>query len=106
MITIDDFKELDIKIGTVTEAKQVEDADKLIALTVDFGNETRTILTAVREFFEPEHFLGKQIPFLINLESRKFRGVESQGMMLAIDEKGTPVLLHPEKKVKSGSSIL
>lgn len=106
MITIEDFKKIEIRIGTVIDAIAVPEADKLIQLTINFGDETRTVLTAIREFFEPAYFIGKQIPVLTNLEPKTFKGVESQGMILAADEKGTPVLLHPEKKVSPGAAIL
>lgn len=106
MITIEDFKKLEIKIGKVTEAEAVPDTDKLIKLTIDFGSETRTVLTAIREFIEPSHFIGKEIPVLTNLEPRTFKGVESQGMILAADEDGKPILLHPEKEVTPGSPVI
>lgn len=106
MIDIADFKKLEIKIGKVIQAEAVPDTDKLIQLTIDFGDEKRTVLTAIREFFEPEYFIGKQIPVLTNLEPKVFRGVESQGMILAADNNGIPVLLHPEKEVPAGSKVL
>lgn len=106
MIDIADFKKLEIKIGEVIQAEAVPDTDKLIQLTIDFGDEKRTVLTAIREFFEPEYFIGKQIPVLTNLEPKVFRGVESQGMILAADNNGIPVLLHPENEVPAGSKVL
>ncbi len=106
MVDISDFKKLEIKIGTVIESEAVPDTDKLIKLTIDFGEEKRTVLTAIREYFDPEYFIGKQIPVLTNLEPKVFRGVESQGMILAADNNGVPVLLHPEKEIPSGSKVL
>lgn len=106
MIDISDFKKLEIKIGKVTGAEAVPETDKLIKLTIDFGDEVRTVLTAIREFFEPEYFLGKLIPVLTNLAPKTFRGIESQGMILAADNNGTPVLLHPEKEIPAGSKVL
>lgn len=106
MVDIADFKKLEIKIGKVKDAQAVPETDKLIQLTIDFGSETRTVLTAIREFFQPEYFIGKEIPVLVNLEPKTFKGVESQGMILAVDDNGTPVLLHPEKEVPAGSLVL
>lgn len=106
MIDILDFKKLEIQIGKVTDAIAVADTDKLIQLTINFGEETRTVLTAIREFLEPEYFIGKEIPVLINLQPKVFRGIESQGMILAADDNGTPVLLHPEKEVPAGSRVI
>lgn len=106
MVTIEDFKKLEIKIGRVIDAISVPETDRLIQLTIDFGEEKRIVLTAVREFFEPEYFLGKEIPVITNLEPRTFKGVESQGMILAADVDGKPVLIHPEKEVPPGSIIM
>ncbi|MGE5041903.1 MAG: methionine--tRNA ligase subunit beta [Candidatus Levyibacteriota bacterium] len=106
MIDIADFKKIEIKIGKVTAAEAVPETDKLIKLTIDFGEEQRTVLTAIREFFQPEYFIGKMIPVVTNLQPKTFRGIESQGMILAADDNGTPVLLHPEKEIPAGSKVL
>lgn len=105
MIKFADWEKLEIRIGTVLECSKVENADKLLKLKIDFGNEEKQVLTAMAEHFEPEHFIGKQIPVLVNLEPRKIRGLESQGMILAADIEGKPVLLHPENEVPNGSKI-
>ena len=106
MISIDDFKKVEIKIGKILNAEKVEGADKLLKLEVDFGAEKRQILTAMAQFFQPEHFIDKSVPFIINLEPRKIRGLESQGMILAADDPdGKPVLLLPEKEMPPGSSV-
>ena len=106
MIRLEDFHRLDVKIGTVITAEKVEDSDKLIKLNMDFGHEKRQIITALAEYLDPKHFVGKQIPVLLNLLPRKFRGVESQGMIIAANVKGKPVLLHPESKVPNGSNVI
>ena len=105
MITFDDFKKLDIRIGKILSAEKVSGTDKLMKLEVDFGLEKRQMIAGIAEFFEPDHLIGKEIPVLLNLESRSIRGIESQGMILAIDVNGKPVLLHPEKEVPPGSVI-
>ncbi|MBA7507682.1 Methionine--tRNA ligase [subsurface metagenome] len=56
-------------------------------------------------FFEPNHLIGKELPVLVNLEPRNFKGIESQGMVLAVDVDGKPVLLQPEKEVPPGSIV-
>jgi len=107
MITFEDFKKLDIRIGTILSAERVPDADKLYKLIIDLGSEQRQILSAIVEFFpDPETLVGKQIPVLINLEPRMMRGVESQGMMLAADVEGRPILLHPAESTPPGSIVL
>lgn len=105
MITYDDFKKLDIKIGKILSAEKVKGTDKLMKFEIDFGIEKRQIVAGIAQFFEPEHLIGKEIPVLLNLEARIFKGIESQGMILAIDVDGKPVLLHPEREVPPGSII-
>lgn len=105
MITFNDFKKLDIRIGRVLSADKVDGTDKLMKLEVDFGIEKRQLVAGIAEFFEPDNLIGKEIPVLMNLELRSIRGIESQGMILAIDVDGRPVLLHPEKEVPPGSVV-
>jgi tRNA-binding EMAP/Myf-like protein len=90
MITFNDFNKLEIRIGRVLSADKVDGTDKLMRLEVDF---------------ETDNLIGKEIPVLVNLETRSIRGIESQGMILAIDVEGRPVLLHPEKEVPPGSIV-
>ena len=105
MITFNDFKKLDIRIGRVLSANRVDGTDKLMKLEVDFGAEKRQLVAGIAEFFEPDNLIGKEIPVLTNLEPRSIRGIESQGMILAIDVDGRPVLLHPGEEVPPGSVI-
>ena len=105
MATFEDFKKLDIRIGKVVAAEKVDGADKLLKLEIDFGTEKRQVIAGMAEFFEPEHFIGKEVPVLINIEFKKFKGLESQGMILAADASGKPVLLHPEHNVPEGSIV-
>ncbi len=105
MITFDDFKKLDIRVGKILSGEKVSGTDKLMKLEVDFGTEKRQMIAGIAQFFEPDHLIGKEIPVLLNLEPRSFKGIESQGMILAIDVDGKPVLLHPEKEVPPGSVI-
>lgn len=105
MITFNDFKKLDIRIGKVLSAEKISGTDKLMKLEVDFGTEKRLLVAGLAQFFEPEHLVGKEIPVLMNLESKKIKGIESQGMILAIDVDGKPILLHPEREVPPGSVI-
>jgi len=107
MITYDDFAKLDITIGTILFVDIVEDADKLLKLSVDVGEEEpRQIVSGIRTFFEdPQSLVGMQCPFLINLESRTIRGLESQGMILAGGDGETFTLLNPHKKVPAGTKI-
>jgi len=105
MITFDDFMKLDIRIGTVTAADKVQGADKLIRLELDMGGETRQVVAGMAPAYAPEEFIGKQVPILVNLEPRKLRGIESRGMILAVDIDGKPVMLMPDKEVPPGSVV-
>ncbi len=105
MVSFDDFMKLEIKIGTVKAAEKVEGADKLIRLELDLGGETRQVVAGLAPYYTQEQLLGKQIPVLVNLEPRKLRGVESQGMILAAVAEGRPVLLTPEDHIPPGSPV-
>lgn len=105
MATIDDFQKLAIKIGTIRSAEKVEGSSKLLKLDVDLGHEKRQILAGIGEKYKPKDLKGKQIPILANLEPRMMMGLESQGMILAVDVNGEPFLLSPDEKVANGSKI-
>src|SRR5690606_1892489 len=87
LISFDDFQKMDIRVGTILEAKKVEKADKLFELKVDTGMDIRTIVSGIAESFTPEEILGKQVTVLVNLAPRKIRGIESQGMLLLTDKE-------------------
>ncbi len=107
MITIDDFKKVEMKIGTIRTVEYIEGADKLLRLEVDFGGpELVQILSGIREYYSPETLVGKQCPFIVNLEPRTLRGLTSNGMILAVGlAEGGAVLLHPDKEVPSGTIL-
>jgi methionyl-tRNA synthetase len=88
-ITFDDFKKVEITIGKILEVEIVEDADKLLKLKVDLGeDEPRQIVSGIREYFEDEQELvGTLCPFATNLEPRTIRGLESNGMIVAVSDK-------------------
>lgn len=107
MISYDDFAKLEITIGTITNVEIVEDADKLLKLTVDVGEpEPRQIISGIRTYFEdPQTLIGRQCPFLTNLEPRTIRGYESQGMILAASSEETFALLSPHLALPNGTKV-
>lgn len=110
MISIDDFKKLDIRIGTILGAEKVPDTDKLLKLSVDVGEgDPRQIISGIAEFVEPDELVGKQLPFILNLEPRVIRGEESNGMILAasaLTEEGRKLaLLFPHTDLPAGSQV-
>lgn len=88
-IEFDDFTKIDLRTGTITAAEKVPKAKKLLKLTVDLGNEERTVVSGIAEFYKPEDLPGQTVVLVANLAPRKLRGVESQGMILmAENEEG------------------
>jgi methionyl-tRNA synthetase len=102
-ITFEEFKKLDIRVGTVLSAEKIRGSDKLLKLEVDIG-EKRQIVAGIAKNHEPAGIIGKQVVVMANMKPAKLFGVESRGMLLAGDLDG-PVLLMPEKKVKEGTKI-
>lgn len=106
MINIDDFHKLELKVGTVLSAEEIEGSEKLIKLQIDLGEENpRQVLTGMKMWYTPEEFVGKQLVIIANLEPRMMMGFESQGMVLAAEGEDKPILLHPSQNVKPGSGI-
>ncbi len=105
MISFDDFKKLELRVGRVLAAERVEGSEKLIKLTVDIGAEQRQIIAGVGLNYSPEDMANRDIVIVVNLEPRKLMGLESQGMLLAADSEGGPVLLMPDREVPPGSAI-
>jgi len=85
LISYDDFAKMDIRIGTILSAEKMPKADKLLILKVDTGIDQRTIVSGIAQSFNPEEIIGKRVTVLANLAPRKLRGVESQGMILMVE---------------------
>ena len=134
-VSYDTFKKMDMRVGTIRAVEPVEGTDKLLKCQIDFGvklvpvenpepvaegaeipaekpeqvsvPDIRQIVSGIREYFpEYEKLVGKQVLYIVNLEPRTIRGVESQGMLMAVDGKdGAPVFLTPEVEVNPGSRV-
>ena len=105
-VTYDDFAKLDLRVANVVACEKVEKADKLLKLTLEVGEETRTVVSGIALHFSPEEVVGKQVLLLANLAPRKMRGIESQGMILmAEDADGKLVFMSPSNAVASGSGV-
>ena len=105
MISIDDFRKVELKVATVKSAEAHPNADKLIVLQVDLGSEQRQICAGIRNHYTPEELIGKQVVVVANLETAKLRGLESQGMLLAASDDGRVIILTPEKPVLAGALV-
>lgn len=104
MINFDDFAKVELKIGTILEAEEVEGSEKLLKFKVDLGEEQpRQILAGIKAWYKLEDLVGKQVVVVANLEPRMMMGLESQGMMLAAGEEA--VLLQPFTPVSPGAKV-
>ncbi len=105
-ISFDDFTKIDIRTGTIIEAEKVPKTKKLLKLLIDTGIDKRTVVSGIAEFFDPEKIIGKQVCILINLEPRKIRGIESQGMILMAENSDNELIfVKPEKEINNGASV-
>ena len=105
MINFEDFQKIDLRIGRVIEVEDVENSKKLLKLKVDLGGEKRQIVAGIKGFYKPKELIGKEIVIVYNLEPKVLAGIESQGMLLAAEEDGNPVILIPEKEVPPGTEV-
>lgn len=123
MISIDDFKKVEMRVGKVLEALRVEGSEKLLKLRVDIGGDSSTgssielsqmpsgqaerqIIAGVGKQYEPEALVGRSIVIVTNLEPRSLMGLESQGMLLAASLDDTIAILGPDKNIPPGSILL
>lgn len=107
-ISIDEFKKAEIRIGEILSAEKVEDADKLLKLSVRFGEEVRQIVSGIAAYFpDPAALVGIKCAFATNLEPRVIRGLESDGMILAASDEaaGTLTLLRADPAFPSGIAV-
>jgi len=106
-ISFEDFSKLDLRIGTITAAEKVAKADKLLKLTIDIGEaRSRTVVSGIALHYTPEELPGQQVLLLCNLEPRKLKGIESQGMVLmAEDAEGKLRFVRPGEAMPNGSEV-
>ncbi len=127
-VKYEEFKKMDIRVGTIKEVEAVPDTDKLLKCMIDFGEfeevneeggevyentdkimkpKLRQIVSGIKEYYqEIENLVGKQVLYIVNLEPRKIKGYESNGMLMAVDGlDGKPVFLIPEGEVSPGSQV-
>ena len=107
VITIEDFAKVEMRVGEVKSVERVAGADKLLKLLVDIGEEVRQVVAGIAEVYKPEDLLGRKVVVVTNLQPRKLRGVESNGMVLAatVGEQGKPVLVGFLEDVPNGARL-
>jgi methionyl-tRNA synthetase len=106
-IQYDDFAKLDLRVGTIVEAKPAPKGDRLLVLQVELGPDRRQILAGIRQHYSPEQLIGKQIIIVANLAPRTMMGLTSQGMLLAATDPttGRVIIAAPTEQVAAGSKV-
>ena len=104
-ISIEQFFEVDLRVAKILSVEKVENADRLLKLMVDIGSEQRQLVAGIAEAYEAENLVGKLIIVVTNLEPARIRGVDSQGMLLAADLSGRPILATFEEDIPPGTKI-
>jgi methionyl-tRNA synthetase len=106
IITIDQFFETKLKIGTILDAQEVKKSDRLLKLRVDLGeDEPRQVIAGIKEFYSPDDLINTQVCVVSNLKPAKIMGMLSQGMILAAKDKEGLSLMRPEKSKKAGTPV-
>ncbi|MDD5004996.1 MAG: methionine--tRNA ligase subunit beta [Candidatus Omnitrophica bacterium] len=105
MVTIGEFRNIEIRIATIKEVNDHPNADKLYLVKVDLGDKQKELVAGIKPYYAKESLIGKQVVVVDNLEPAVIRGVESQGMLLAAQDESGIVILSPERNIKEGSRV-
>ncbi|KNF09817.1 methionine--tRNA ligase MetG [Gottschalkia purinilytica] len=105
IITIDDFDKIDLRVAEVIKAEKHPDADKLLVLQLQVGDETRQVVSGISKYYNPEDLIGKKVILVYNLKPVKLRGIESHGMILAADKGKKLTLASTLEDIKSGAKV-
>jgi len=106
MVSFEEFSKLDLRIAKIENVEEIEGSDKLYKLTINLGEEKRTLVAGIKKYYKKEELVGKEIVVVANLEPKVIKGVTSQGMLLAATSKNGDVsLLVPDKEVEEGSKV-
>ena len=104
-ISIDEFFKTELRVAVVKACEKVEKSHKLLKLTLDVGDEERTVASGLAEYYTPEEMVGKKVILVYNLKPAKLCGVVSQGMVLCAEKDGKVVLISPEKDMPAGAEV-
>jgi len=105
IITFDEFKRMDLRVGEILTAEKVEGTDKLVKIEVDIGTEKRTMVAGVADVYSPEELAGKKVTVIVNLKPAVIRGIESRGMLLAAEIEGKAIIPFFDKDVPAGAKV-
>ena len=103
--TYDDFKKLDIRVGSILETEKIPGKTRIVKGVVDLGEEKRDVIMGGAEFYEPQDLVGKTVIVVANLETKKIAGIESNAMLLAADVDDKPFWLTVDSNVPAGTKI-
>ena len=105
-VSIDDFARIALRVARVVSAQKVEKADKLLKLQLDVGDEERTVVSGIAQWYQPADLVGRRVVLVANLKPAKLRGIVSQGMILAADDgEGNLVLVEPGGDIAVGAEV-
>lgn len=105
MISFDEFKKMDLRVGEILSAEKVEGTDKLVKIEVDIGTEKRQMVAGVADVYSPEELAGKKIIVIVNLKPAVIRGIESRGMLLAAEIEGKAIIPFFDMEVPAGAKV-
>lgn len=105
MISFQDWQQLDFRVAEIKEASEHPNANKLLVLKVQIGDEERQIVAGIKGHYDPDELIGKKIIVFTNLEPAMLRGIKSEGMLLAAVKDGNVVLITPEKDIETGAKV-
>ena len=103
--TYDDFKKLDIRVGSILETEKIPGKTRIVKGVVDLGEEKRDVIIGGAEFYEPQDLVGKTVIVIANLDTKKIAGIESNAMLLAADMDDKPFWLTVDGNVPVGTKI-
>jgi len=109
IVEFSDWSKLDLRVAEIIEVEEIDGADKLYKITVNVGSKIgeRVICAGIKQYYSKEELKGKKIIYFTNLSPRKMKGIESQGMLLAVstDDHKKVILIAPEKDIELGSMV-
>ncbi len=105
MISIEDFRKLELRIGQIKTVEDHPNADRLYVISVEVGDKIKQLVAGIKGFYQKEELVGKSVVVVDNLEPAILRGVESQGMLLAASDENDLAIIAPERAIKPGSTV-
>lgn len=105
MVSFEEFKKLEIKVGRIKEVQDHPNADRLYVMVIDLGDKTRQAVAGIRSYYKKEDLVGREVVVVDNLEPAILRGIESQAMILAASDENGISIVEPDRDVKIGSVV-